>query len=116
MSIAGNSGALPNYPSTIQPVKFAGKTEPLHEHWAGQAVNFKFQVTDEDYVQAKGLWDVLGRTEGQQEHLVYNVSVHLRDAEEVVRRRTYGMFSKVDRVLGERIEAATEKIVKEGEA
>jgi catalase len=117
MSVTGNSGALPNYPSSLQPVKFARRTEPVHESWAaGQAVNFKFEVTDEDYVQAKALWDVLERTEGQQEHLVYNVSSHLRDAEEVVRGRTYEMFSKVDQVLGERIEAATEQAVKGSEA
>lgn len=115
MAVAGNSGSLPNYPSTFQPLPKLKRFEPKHENWAGQAVNFKFEVTGEDYVQANGLWQVLGRTEGQQDHLVYNVSVHLKDADVVVRQRTYGMFSKVDKVLGERIEAATEQAVKEGE-
>jgi len=114
MSVTGNSGSLPNYPSTLQPLKFARKIEPTHENWAGQAVNFKFEVGDEDYVQASALWDVLGRTEGQQEALVGNVVSHLKDAEKVVRERTYGMFGKVDKGLGERIEAATEQAVKKG--
>ena len=115
MAVAGNSGSLPNYPSTFQPLPKPKRFEPTHENWAGQAVNFKFGVMDEDYVQANGLWQVLGRTKGQQDHLVYNVCVHLKDADVVVRQRTYGMFSKVDKVLGKRIEAATEQAVKEGE-
>jgi catalase len=115
MAVAGNSGSLPNYPSTFAPLPKPKRMEPTHENWAGQAVNFKFEVTDEDYVQANGLWQVLGRTEGQQEHLVYNVSSHLKGADVVVRQRTYEMFGKVDKELGERIEAATEQAVKEGE-
>jgi len=67
------------------------------------------EVSDEDYVQAKGLWDVLGRQEGQQDNFVGNVSGHLSAAKEDTRRRTYEMFSKVDKELGRRIEEETEK-------
>lgn len=89
------------------------KFEPTRENWAGRETNFQFEVTDEDFVQAKGLWDVLGRQEGQQDHFVYNVSVHLKDADLVVRQRTYGMFGRVDKVLGERIERATEDLARD---
>ena len=65
-------------------------------------------------MQAKGLWDVLGRQNGQQDHLVYNISVHLKYADVVVRRTAYGMFGRVDIVLGDRIERATEVAVKAG--
>ena len=106
---------MPNYPSTAEPLPKPKQYAATHEHWAGQAVNFKFGVMDEDYVQAKGLWDVLGRTEGEQEALVENVSMHLKDADVSVRRRTYGMFARVDSDLGSRIEAATEHAIKEDE-
>ncbi|KFY11051.1 hypothetical protein V491_07355, partial [Pseudogymnoascus sp. VKM F-3775] len=62
-----------------------------------------------DYVQAKGLWDVLGRTEGQQANFIGNVSGHLSAAREDTRARTYEMFSRVDKALGDAIKAATEK-------
>jgi catalase len=74
-------------------------------------VNFKFGVTGEDFVQASALWDVLGRTADQQEHLIYNVASHLKDDEAVVMERTYGMFSRVNEGLRNRIEATTEQAV-----
>jgi catalase len=77
---------------------------PINEKWTGQAVNFKFGVTYEDFVEASALWDVLGRTADQQEHLIYNVASRLKDSEAIVRERTYGMFSKVNEGLGKRIE------------
>ena len=61
------------------------------------------EVTDEDYVQAKGLWDVLGKQPGQQDNFVGNVSGHLSAAKDDTRRRTYEMFAKVDQSLGARI-------------
>ena len=112
MAVNGNSGSKPNYPSTFEPIARPTQYSPTNEQWGGQAVNFQFQETDEDYVQANGLWQVLGRTPGQQENLIYNVSSHLKDAEENIRRRSYGMFSKVDQELGRRIEAATEQTVR----
>jgi len=73
-------------------------------------------VVDDDFVQATGLWEVLGRTEGQQENSVYNVSSHLFAAKKEVRERTYKMFAKVDENLGARIEEASEKAAKTSEA
>lgn len=106
----GNYGANPNYPSsyrslTYKPVKVSND----HEKWAGAAVSFLSEVTPEDYVQAKGLWDVLGKQEGQQDNFVSNVAGHLSAAKEDTRERTYEMFGRVDKVLGERIRGATEK-------
>ena len=45
-------------------------------------------MTDENFVQAKGLWDVLGRTPGQQDNLVRNLSGHLKAAKPEVRAET----------------------------
>ncbi len=56
------------------------------------------------------LWQVLGRTPGQQENFVGNVAGHLCAAKEPVRRKAYEMFRRVDRELGRRIEKATEEV------
>lgn len=73
-------------------------------------------VTDEDFVQANGLWKVLGRQPGQQENFVGNVAGHLCNAHPRVRQATYGMFRRVNADLGERIEKATEKKATEARA
>ena len=41
-------------------------------------VAFATEVTGEDFVQAKGLWDVLGTQPGQQANFVANVSSNLK--------------------------------------
>lgn len=84
-----------------------------HEEWIGKATYNLQEVTDEDFVQAKWLWDVLGRMKGQQENYVHNVAVHLFAAVPEVRERTYGMFERVDKELGRRIREATERQVVE---
>jgi len=57
----------------------------------------------------RGLWDVLGRTPGQQDNFISNVAGHLSAAKEDTRKQTYQMFSKVDKHLGAKISDATEK-------
>lgn len=111
MAVNGNYGSNPGYPSsyralTYKPVKVTND----HEKWAGAAVSTLFQVTPEDYVQAKGLWDVLGKQPGQQDNLIGNVAGHLSAAKEDTRRRVYEMFGRVDKELGRRIAAETEKL------
>ncbi|KAI5815158.1 catalase-like domain-containing protein [Pyronema omphalodes] len=112
MQVNGNYGANPNYQSSFRPLtlKKVVNHDP-HEKWVGSATNFAFRMLDEDYEQATALWNVLGRTPGQQDNFVHNVSVHLKAARKEVRERTYGMFAKVDKVLGERIQKATEEEV-----
>jgi catalase len=111
MAVNGNYGANPNYPSsyrhlTYKPVKPTND----HEQWAGAAIMDLSEVTPEDYVQAKGLWDVLGKQLGQQDNFIGNVSGHLSAAKEDTRKRTYEMFSKVDAALGKKIAEETEKL------
>ena len=114
MVVNGNYGANPNYPSSYRPLTY--KTAPpvnTHEQWSGSAVHALFQeINDDDYVQAKGLWDVLGRTSGQQDNFVGNVAGHLSAAHQDTRNRTYDMFSRVDAGLGKAIKEQTEKQVK----
>jgi catalase len=115
MAVKGNAGSRPNYPSSFEPIPKPRVFAPTQEQWSGQATNFQFEVKDEDFVQATALWNVLGRQPGQQGNFVHNVASHLNTAERSVRERTYGMFSKVDKELGERIEAATEKAVSDSD-
>jgi len=111
MAVNGNYGANPNYPSSYRDLTYK-PIEPSNEHvkWAGAAVSFLSEVNSEDFVQAKGLWDVLGRTEGQQDNFINNVAGHLSAAREETRKTTYEMFSNVDKELGKRIEEETEKL------
>jgi catalase len=112
MAVNGNYGANPNYPSSYRPLTYKNvNLTNDHEKWVGAAVSFLSEVTPDDYVQAKGLWDVLGRTPGQQENFVHNVSVHLCAAQEDTRKRTYEMFKNVDSGLGAKIAVETEKLV-----
>ena len=113
MAVNGNYGANPNYPSTYRHLTYKPvKPSQEHEKWAGAAVAQQIPVTDEDYEQPAMLWAVLGRTPGQQDNFVSNVAGHLCSAKEPVRRRTYGMFRRINADLGSRIETATEKAVK----
>ena len=109
MSVNGNYGANPNYPSTFRPLQTSSvKASQEHEQWAGAAVSELIPVTEEDYEQATGLWKVLGRQPGQQDNFISNVAGHLCGAKEDVRKRAYEMFARVDEHLGSRIAQSTE--------
>lgn len=114
MQTNGNYGAEPNYQSSFRPITYK-KVVPhqAHEKWVGTATNYTSSVNEKDYEQPNGLWKVLGRTPGQQDAFVGNVAVHLCNARQEVRERTYGMFAKVNEDLGKRIRESTEKKVKE---
>ncbi len=114
MAVNGNYGTNPGYPSSYRPLTYKPISPTItHEKWAGVASNALFgEVDAEDYVQANGLWEVLGRTPGQQDNLVHNVAVHLNAAHVDTRERTYDMFTKVNQTLGARIRTETEKLVK----
>ncbi|KAK4455818.1 catalase [Podospora aff. communis PSN243] len=121
MRVDGNLGATPGYENTVGPgpgVRYAaaGKSAvTAEEEWEGGRVKslvFGEEVGEEDYVQARGLWEVLGREEGHQARFVENVGEHLAGAKRKVRERTYEMFERVDGKLGRRIRDATEGLVK----
>lgn len=111
MAINGNYGANPNYPSTYRDMTYKPvKPSQEHEKWAGAAVAQQLPVCDEDFIQPRMLWEVLGRQQGQQDNLINNVAWHLWAAKEPVRRRTYDMFRRVENVLGKRIAEETERL------
>ena len=85
---------------TNEPVKLSQE----HESWVGAAVAQQLPVTEEDFVQAAILWEVLGKQPGQQDNLVGNVAVHSSAAKPAVRNRTYEVFTKINRDLGKKVE------------
>jgi len=111
MAVNGNYGANPNYPSSYRSLSYKHvKPTNDHEQWSGAAIMDLSVVTPEDFVQATGLWKVLGKQPGQQENFINNVAGHLNAAKEDTRKRTYAMFSKVDATLGQKLTEATEKL------
>lgn len=89
-----NYGAQPNYIVSdfqrpiVKPAQYEQRA--AHEEWIGTAVDFESQVTDEDFVQPREFWEVLGKQPGQQRNLVYNVAVDLSGAVSRIREETYG--------------------------
>lgn len=73
----GNYGPDPNYVgASFRPLKYTGgKTS--HDEWIGKIADYSSEVTDEDFVQAKALWDVFGKHPGQQKTFVSNVAESL---------------------------------------
>ena len=111
MAVDGNFGANPNYIASDRPVKFKKTaTSEAHDKWTAHALTFMHQVTDEDFVQPNALWGVLGKQPGQQDALVYNISVHLSSARKDIRERQYGVFDKVNVEMAKRIRDATEAL------
>lgn len=119
MAVNGNYGSNPNYPSSYRELTYKKVTPYVpdeHQKWTEQAVYHLNEVTPEDYIQAGDLYRVMGKTEGQQDNFVHNVSVHLCAAKKDTRQRTYDMFTKVNAELGSRIMKATEELAPQDES
>lgn len=91
-SIKGNYGGDPNYVgSGVLPVSTRDIPENHHDHWVGQVTAFSSEVTDEDFVQPRDLWQrVLAKQPGQQENLIDNVASFVAGAQPDIRKKTYG--------------------------
>ncbi|ODV90078.1 hypothetical protein CANCADRAFT_100836 [Tortispora caseinolytica NRRL Y-17796] len=112
MRVDGNLGSQPNYPSTLFDIKYkteGSASDPSQEEWSGKATLYQWgsELTDLDYVQANELWNEFGKTPKMQENFVYNVAVHLCNAERSVQEKTFGMFDKVNKLLGSKIRYET---------
>jgi catalase len=94
-----NYGGDPNYVrASVKLVKFTGQSNgeneaaaAHHDEWIGRVSAFSSEVTDEDFVQAAALWDVMGKDK-LQDNFVYNVSQHLKDAAPHVQKGAFGKF------------------------
>lgn len=81
-----NFGGDPNYVgSKLRPIHFKGRVGANgyspggHEEWVGRVSSYSSEVTDEDFIQSRELWKIMGKT-NQQKDFVHNVSVHLKSA------------------------------------
>lgn len=73
----------------MRPVNYkACSSDVAHDEWVGKVTNFTTEVTDEDFVQARMLWNVLGKREGQQDSFIANVGGHLKTAVMRVQKET----------------------------
>lgn len=77
MNFRGNYGPDPNYVrSTLRPMNY-GPASVAHDEWVGKVTAFSSEITDEDFVQPKAMWDMFGKT-GQQSIFVRNLAGHLK--------------------------------------
>ncbi|KAL9090918.1 MAG: hypothetical protein Q9165_005126 [Trypethelium subeluteriae] len=125
MNFTSNYEGDPNYTGTgIKPLSFVAsdlKPAPgrspggnavhtFDRTEAGVPVSFASEVTDKDFEQATALWHLMGKQEGAQDRLVNNASAHISGVKtKWIRDKVYAMFGKVDKSLGEKIQAVTEK-------
>jgi catalase len=75
--------------SSLKPVRH-GPKDIAHDKWAGRVTAYTSEVNDDDFVQARDLWHLLGNEDGQQEFLITNVTNHLKKAIPKVRSETIG--------------------------
>jgi catalase len=88
MNATENYGGDPNYVrSSLRSIRFHGSVGAHgsavggHDEWvAGAVSSYTSEMTDEDYVQPRAFWNVLGKQPGQQEHLAGNAARHLGSA------------------------------------
>ncbi|KAL3293509.1 catalase [Colletotrichum asianum] len=117
MTFGDNYGADQNYVrSDLRPVNFVGQQGANgyaiggHEEWVGRVCGFTSQVTEDDFIQARHFWCVLGRQPGEQEALVSNVAGHLGSARKEVHEKAFEMFNSVSPDLGDQIRKAVQSL------
>ncbi|KAH8702330.1 putative catalase [Talaromyces proteolyticus] len=118
MNFSNNYGDDPNYVgSSLRPTSFAvnsaGKgpasTITEHEKWVGEVSTFTSTLQHEDFEQARGLWNVLGREPGHQDRYIANVSSNVKNVtSKELREKVYYLYHCVDPKLGQRLKEATE--------
>jgi catalase len=99
MRYGDNYGNDPNYVnSSLKKVNFKGQVganghsdSGKHEEWVGRVASYASEVTDEDFVQARAFWEVLGRAE-EQDVFVSNVVAHLGSAIPRVQQEAIGKW------------------------
>lgn len=102
MNFSANYGDEPNYVgSMLHPTIFkaAGADKPVlttiteHEKWVGEVSSFTSTIGPEDFEQATGLWEVLGREPGHQDRFISNVSGNIAGVtNDKLRAMVYGML------------------------
>lgn len=103
MNFGTNHGDDPNYVgSMLKPVAFKTTSVDKHvqttisEHakWAGEVSSYTSEFGPQDFAQATGLWEVIGRDPGHQDRFVGNVAATVSGVhDDRLREQVYGIFS-----------------------
>jgi catalase len=92
MTFNANYGPDPNYVrSTLRPMTYKS-ANTTHDEWIGVVAPYTSEITDDDFVQPRGMWKVLGKQPGQQSNFAKNVSDHLHLALPEVQAETVSEY------------------------
>ncbi|KAF8191312.1 catalase [Pholiota molesta] len=113
-----SQGAAPNYQSSIQPLKYEGRTKTLdghvrdaervakHEAFVGGAWRDLSEITELDFEQPRALWSKVWN-DAQREAYVQNVAGHFGGVKDAaVKARQLSVWAAVDQGLSDRIAKA----------
>jgi catalase len=113
-----SQGSLPNYQSSINPLKYAGrkggidssirdhKRQALHETFVGGAWRDLSEITELDFEQPRALWSKVWNDK-ERETYVQNVSGHFKNVKSSeVKARQLSVWAAVDQGLSDRIATA----------
>lgn len=113
MNVNGNFGSESNYLNSQTNYKFIQPKAQVQqpEMFGGPAIPVHWATTgDIDFVQARGLYEVLGRQPDQQAHFAHNVAVSAAPTRPEIRERVVELFAKVDKQLAENIKKEMDEI------
>ncbi|KAJ6789463.1 hypothetical protein PWT90_00264 [Aphanocladium album] len=121
MNFTRNYGDDPNYVnSLLKPTHYKPASCPAaistiteHEKWVGDVVTFTSSLGPDDFVQATGLWKVLGKDPGHQDRFIGNLADNLSKVQHSqLRKLAIELFDGVDEDLGKRLRVAVEGLLK----
>lgn len=87
----GNYGGDPDYVfSELRPVSQSKRVQiPLQEHWDGKVTSFATKLSDNDFVQARHLWQIICKEEKGKEHFLFNIVPTLQDIPANLRKEVF---------------------------
>jgi catalase len=88
----GNYGSDPDYVfSELRPVTESKRVQmPTHELWTGHVTAFSTSVTDDDFVQARKLWQIISKESNGKEQLLHNILPTLGDIPDKLKGEVLG--------------------------
>ncbi|KAF2748731.1 catalase-domain-containing protein [Sporormia fimetaria CBS 119925] len=104
MRVDGNYGGDPNYIRSRFTKVELGPLDVKHDEWVNSKVEaYTMPVTDDDYQQAKDLWELYKEQEVEQV-FINNICGQMKTALPEVQAETIKMFGKVDKDIAERMQ------------
>jgi len=73
-----------------------------HDEWVGKAVEYATEVEEDDFVQARMLWEFMGK-KNEQGILIDNVVGHMGKCLPDIKRDAIRCFARVDKSLGDEL-------------